>query len=230
MSVWQLYNSAVIISLLCAYVVQSFLPKQDQQIIRNVLSRMDTPDHIKKRAQQIVCYHYIPFALSETNKFIKKYHIPQGKNEDFYSVALSGLIKGVCKYNWTRENTNLHVYLKKYILGEMYKNVNAHTLFHETYKHNPSIVQYNTRNLQQPQHQYPSQDLYDTIIQNVEKLSPCEKRLFYTVYNKYTLRRTTHKIRRICELNGIGNEETYRIELHKIMNKLKKGIINNEEE
>lgn len=218
MSVWHIYNSAVIISLLCAYVVQSFLPKHEQQIIRNVLSRENTPAHIKTQAQQVVSYHYIPLALSESRKFVTYYKIPQKMQQDYNSVAVNGMIKGIHKYNWTRENTNLSTYLKKYILGEMYKNMNAHNVC-------PMRSILEIENIQHLQTQsYPmthTHYLYDRIIENTEKLTPREKRLFFTVYNKYTLRRTIHSVERICQLNGISNEETYRNELNNIINKLK---------
>jgi DNA-directed RNA polymerase specialized sigma subunit len=213
------------------YIANSYIPKQERFIIRSILTNKNTPPLLKKQAQRFVCYHYIPLALKESKRFSLKHKISVSLYRDVNSIAITGLIKGVYKYDWSVKYSNIHVFLKKYILGELY---HSHILYNHIYdteklewsfeKSKTNMDRDNDKSqsaIRTPYFGTYYQDIYETIIQTTEKLTPYEKRFFFLVYNKMTLQKNKYSVSQLCELLGISNEETYRYQLILIIEKLK---------
>lgn len=226
-----------IISALLNYIANSYIPRQEQQLIRSILSNKNTPLNIKKQTQKLVSYHYIPFALKESKQFSQRHNIPISLYKDVNAIALEGLVKGISKYDWSVKYSNIHLYLKKYILGELY---HSHILYNYIYDNNrlewlivddrtiipASNSPTSTRHMDGPDTQYFTyyRHIYDTILLATEKLTPYEKRFFFVVYDRNTLKRNKYTVAQQCELLGVSNPETYRYHLISIVEKLKNYI------
>ena len=198
-------------------LIKSYINPSSRALLKRLLQSDKMPEVLKNEAKKIICHNYIPFALSESYIFVKKHKIPKYLHRDFNSAAMNGLIKGVEKYDWNYEKSNISIYLKKYIIGELYKNINLNTVIYDNVCLEWQLSKYNTDN---------TKSYYDNLRENIIKsthhLEPFEKKLFFLVYSNSTLERSDYSVSHICDLVGINNPETYRQNITSIIEKIKK--------
>lgn len=192
------------------------LTKHEQTFIRKLQQKEGLSKNIKTIADKVVCFHYIPLALSESYRFTRKYCIDRSMWEEYNAVAVNGLIRGVSKYDWNRKHTNLPQYLLKYIQYELYHSQNKYATL------------YDEELLEWKLHSPPDDEVttyYDILKTKIlfaaNRLSPNDRRLFFQIYDKETLQRTSYNTNALCQLAGIQNPETLRQKMNGIVSQIK---------
>ena len=186
-------------------------------MIKKILTAKNVPEQIKDKTLKIVSLNYMPLALSQSYKFIYKNKIPKYLIKEYNSIAVLGLVKGINKYNWNTTNSNLANYLTKYINYEMNHNINKNKIIFDSERLEWQIYKFKNND-----YQYYYKKMREYILGATDYLMPFERRLFFIVYDVETLEKTDKTINQICELAGIDNDETYRLLMIKIMDKIKK--------
>jgi RNA polymerase sigma factor (sigma-70 family) len=231
-----------------AILSKAFLSYSQKRMITNIIQNEDVPIEIKNKTKEIIAINYIPWALSQYNKFVNKNrsylhkkHIPLN---DLRQYAIIGILKAVEKYNCSVDFT---VYAEKYVLGTLHQGVTdllplrpiSHSLrmngkdvptisfahentwmFDKLYK---SKSRDTTDIIMKSEDKYISRKIEIERINNIVKqLTPYENKLFYYRYSKDTLREI-RTVANVAELMCCSTE-TYRKKMNKIIEKIRNEI------
>jgi len=232
--------------MLCfSSLIKSYLSYSQKRIIQNIIQNKDISPEIKNKTKEIIAINYIPWALSQYNKFVNKNrsylykkHIPLN---DLRQYAIIGILKAVKKYNGSVDFT---VYAEKYVLGTLHQGVTdllplrpiSHSL-RMNGKYVPSISfahentwmfdkLYKSKSCDTTDIIMKSEDKYisckieiERINNIVKQLSPYDQQMFYYRYSKDTL----HEIRTVSTVSELMccSTETYRKKMNKIIEKIR---------
>lgn len=195
----------------------TYLCPIQQQLLRKIISNDNFPKSIQNNAKKVVCFHYIPLALKESIIFTQNVKTPKYLIPDYNQIAVNGLIKGVNKYDWTYKHSNLSEYLRKYIVFELYNNLNKNAPIYDS-----EVLEWKMSSSPNEQYQTYYNTVKEEILEAADKLSPYEKRIFFLVYERTDLKRTKYSIEEMCQMAGIDNAETFRNTNNEIIRKIQK--------
>jgi RNA polymerase sigma factor (sigma-70 family) len=231
-----------------AILSKAFLSYSQKKLIQNIIQDKDVPIEIKNKTKEIIAINYIPWALSQYNKFVNKNrsflykkHIPLN---DLRQYSIIGILKALEKYNCSVDFT---VYAEKYVLGTLHQGVTdliplrpiSHSL-RMNGKYIPTITfahentwmfdkLYTPKNHDTTDIILKSEDKHisrkieiEKINNIVKQFTTYEQKMFYYRHSKDTL----HEIRtvaHVAELMCCSNE-TYRKKMNKIIEKIRIGI------
>jgi RNA polymerase sigma factor (sigma-70 family) len=237
----------IVILLSLSILSNAFLSFSQKRLIQKIVQNPETPIEIMNKTKGIIAISYIPWALSQYNKFVlrnrsylQKHHIPLN---DLRQYAILGMIKSLNRYNGS---VDFPIYAEKYVFGTLHQGVTdliplrpiSHTLRMNRQKV-PTITFAHENSWMFDKFHKPNENDSDKIVRLEDKYisrkneidrinnivkehSPYEQRMFYYRYSEDTLKEI-RKIGVVSELMCCSTE-TYRKKMNKIMSKIRERI------